>query len=447
MKYFLKNSVYFLVFLSVFAIPNPSHGGNSGRGEKKPEETFDSKILVPFKGRPKTNIQPFYKHLHESEVSFLILPTELWQQVFTMLDYDGTILAAQVRKHWRWIILENEGRLNWFFLHPANAFYLYETILPLCSSFYLPQQNTQYTPYFESSPPTLTDQQTHCIPQYIQTITPCMDSQSNLIDQQAHFISKSIQTITSCIDNDPSFRDFLGRLYINLDPSRDFQEVCFASLIIKNSDEMKNLLRNIVVFHAIDFENLPEKENLKNKFWQLQGFRQRIDQDLEHFHNFQPLQQSLMALKLLALTGDEASFTKLKAFKDSYNSMQMYPGFMTAGKTYRLSQRVTQVQTDAQHHFLINYLNWAAYIDDFCLLHNHFYNLYCLLDICYNVKVNPEIIKNFGRHYFNHLKIPGPYYTEAYDIYFNSLLKVYKRQDNPEEVLRTIEAHYTKIKK
>lgn len=431
LKNLLKYSVSVLVLLGTIANINPSHAGNAGLGGKKQTTEEERGILVPFKGNPRATslfIQPF----KESEDNLSPLPQDVWLIAFTHLDYESILNAQQVCKNWAWIIFKtnNAEDVNHLILHPTSLFQRHHQFAPLCSSaleFVTPQISSapcEYNVYLEEAS------------RYTEALNKFLIKMKS-VENRAAFAF--IDNISNHLCKDNPLGEFLVRKYISLDPCQDFREVYLASNIVSQSPELQDSLRKVVSIHNFDFDHIPA--DLMNSFWQVLGFHECTIPHPESFQDYQDLQQSLMALKLLSLCGDETAQDKLQKFGEFLCNNVACACPFTADDDECWGKKPVQFiqdRTKEQYHFFSNYLKWAAYVNDLTGLDDYIAQFYTNLYFCPKVILDPQIVKSFGAS-CNLASLPIPY--------FSPLLHIYGQQDNRREILNTLAQYYKSIDK
>ena len=112
-------------------------------------------------------------------------------------------------------------------------------------------------------------------------------SHIDLREEDPLFIPESIEIFERLVQDHPKTHSFLTRIFIQLDPIKNYKNVRLASRFIKKSPEMQSVLREIVDRCPIKIKEAPSYCKTKEKC--------------------EEAGPSLMALKLLNLAGEKTA--------------------------------------------------------------------------------------------------------------------------------------------
>jgi hypothetical protein len=195
------------------------------------------------------------------------------------------------------------------------------------------------------------------------------------------YVPESIESFASLIRESRDHHRFLARMYANYDPSVDFREVFWASCVVKESPEMRDLLKQVIKTTQYKIEDSPHKAPDTISV----GFMQQ----LYNLQMHQSLKQHLMALKILAMSGDEDAKKRMNTFNDI---RMMDVGLFEGSPEHFLKTN----NPDFLKHPL-----WGAYtVKDAtdCDREHHFLN--SLLQSKFSVTLNLEPIRAFVNYLF-----------------------------------------------
>ncbi len=292
LKNMLKSSVSVLTLLAVITNVSPSQAGknSSQKGDEKkglfsrfrsrfttekpqePKSEGPKTALIPFKAKPNFG-QDELKKLEDTNGTLIgggFIPLDILHHVFTFLDTKDALNAQLVCKNWQYLIQVDQKKLRhyWSELHKGKPLTLPPFIQHPHSILWI---SNQLAPQFPVAYSRLGD-----------VANSEITFPEEIMDQFAHVLNQS-----------PQQESFLTRVFLGLDPL-NIREVGLAAHIIKNSKGMQALLK----------EKAASQDIFKDKFFE----------SLRKPEDFSELHQQLMALKLLAIGGDEDAKKQMIAF-------------------------------------------------------------------------------------------------------------------------------------
>ncbi len=299
MNIYVNSLISFIAFLSIFSSSHPSQATRSShsnvetqepkkghkrtlrKGKETLQTTSQNKarfILSPFKW-PEANRSEF--PLSKQEMSdrngiLSPLPPELREQIFIHLNPESSLMAPLVCKNWDRLV--RSGKDNLFnkleYASPE------ELTLPSLLRNFLFHRETIEQLHRTLAPP------------FFEDIMKNEKSGDVIVlpEGMERFI-EAIKSFTAC-------HLTLARMYVNLDPLHDWQTIWLASHVIQDVPGLQDLLQSVMESNAYDLKKF--KLIIRGK------------------QNHPPLKRYLMALRLLADTGNREAYKLLLPFGKSY---------------------------------------------------------------------------------------------------------------------------------
>lgn len=299
----LRSSISIFSIITALASLNSSYAGNTPPGGRRLEDDRSrhpqlkpvtdpdlKRILTPIPPTLKARLPITYtegnpnkytKEDPQTDSPLNSLPAPVIQLVLWNLDPENTKNVALSCKAFRRLIWAGKdylinawgtnkahpGLLKQYISHPHNM---------------LAVHNDLATLYFPSFKPVIPidDQVDFQLP----TIVPLEKEEDADNPLKTNVVPELVEEFSRLVHTHPEYHSFLTRLYVNLDPIHDFEKVCLASYIVKQTPNLLYLL--FKCFQATQFD--------PNHFL-------KLIQDPE---NHSKLRMNLMALKLLRLSGN-----------------------------------------------------------------------------------------------------------------------------------------------
>lgn len=434
MKNFLKSTVSAFVLLSALATFTPSKAMEEENGEGKEERSPTpssyaqrkipddlSKILTPFEDshlQPPGNFAVIQEN-DDPKKPFTLIPNELTQLILSFTDAPALLTAQSVCTLWRSFSLEEDQRRlkhleQWqpgdeseelvkaFILNPHNLVWTHQ-ILARIKLLY-PTMSEPY-PVGDIPIPTIGDREESLLKLYQEdpTLSPILNP-TTLAEKIAFrvcsqsFIPEVIQKYALILNGSPSLHPFVSRLFLNSINVLDVPATSLAAYFIKLVPGLRDIFQSIV--KAIPFEPSNFADVVKNP------------------ENRPQLQQYLMALRLLALSGNTEAKDRLNGFSQPVREF-FHPNVID-----------TLIPEELASH-LFGQPFWGAYTQDSASLYAQWE---AISRLSYGNNLDPNLLKSF----WEYCSVVDPRTSNVFKGRYLGMLEKFNRTEDKEHIANMI---------